>query len=156
MRILLEWIEANDLCMNIAKTQLVVLSRRRRSSHTNSVQVRLREEEICPQQSVKYLGITIDRDLSWSQHVENVRKKSLAGLAAVRRASAYLPTAVRRLLYNALVLPHLDHCSVMYHSYNTSHSNKLERVQNYATCMILKKAPRTPSESLRRHWDGLP
>ena len=134
--------------MNIAKTQLMVLSRKSRRTHANSVRVKLEDEEICPQQSVKYLGVTIDQDLSWSQHVEIVRKKSLAGLSAERRASAYLPTATRRLLYNALVLPHLDYCSVVYHSCNISNSNKLERVQNYAMRVILKKPPRTPSEPL--------
>ena len=146
---ILQWIEANGMRMNIAKTQLMVLSRKSRRTHANSVRVKLEDEEICPQQSVKYLGVTIDQDLSWSQHVEIVRKKSLAGLSAVRRASAYLPTATRRLLYNALVLPHLDYCSVVYHSCNISNSNKLERVQNYAMRVILKKPPRTPSEPLR-------
>ena len=71
-------------------------------------------------------------------------------MAAIRKSSTYLPTATRRLLYNALVLPHLDHCSVIYNSCSVNLSDQLERVQNYAMRIILKKPPRTHSESLRQ------
>ena len=92
----------------------------------------------------------------WTQHLENVRRKCLAGLAAIRRSNTYLPTATRRMLYNALVLPHLDYCSTVYNSCSISLSDKLERVQNYAMRIILKKPPRTNSEPLHKTQVGLP
>ena len=145
-----DWIKANGMKMNVGKTQLMCLSRKRSHDKANSVQVDLSGEHICHQKAVKYLGMIIDSDLNWTQHVKNVRRKSLAGLAAIRKSSTYLPTATRRLLYNALVLPHLDYCSVIYNSCSVSLSDQLERVQNYAMRIILKKPPRTHSESLRQ------
>lgn len=73
--------------------------------------------EITRQSEVKYLSVTIEEQLSWKKQVDTVRKKSLAGLGMRRRTSACLPSAAatRCLLYNTLVLPHLDYCSAVYH-----------------------------------------
>ena len=81
--------------------------------------------------------------------MKTVRQKCLAGLATIRRASAYLPSSTQRLLYNALVLPYLDYCSVVWHSCTKASSDRVERVQNYAMRVILKRPPRTNSESPR-------
>ena len=86
-----------------------------------------------------------------------MRRKSLAGLTAIRRARTYLPVKTRKVLYQSLVLPHLDYCCVVRNSYGTGLSDRLERVQNYAMRMILKKPPRTCSEELRQSlgWKSL-
>ena len=33
---------------------------------------------------VKFLGVIVDKDLNWSEHVTSIRRKSLAGLAQLR------------------------------------------------------------------------
>ena len=78
----------------------------------------------------KYHGVTIDEQLSWKKKLQAdiVRKKSLVGLAM--RASVHLPSATRHLLFNALVLPHLDYCLAAYYSYDGTLSERLEHVQN--------------------------
>ena len=142
------WIGSNGLKMNITKTQAMVLSRKRRRSQEEAVRICLDGQPISKQKEVNYLGVVMDQNLSWVQHVEKVRRRSLAGLATIRRASAYLPSSTRRLLYNALVLPHLDYCSTVWHSCSKASSDRVERVQNYAMRIILKKPPRTSSEAL--------
>ena len=64
----------------------------------------------------------------------------------------YLPSRVRKLLYQTFVLPHLDYCLAVWHSCGVTLSQKIERVQNYAVIMrsILRKPHRTSSEPLRR------
>ena len=90
-------------------------------------------------------------------HVRKVRIKSLNALGMIRRIRSCLPVITRRTLYNALVLPHFDYCSVVWHSCGTTLSQKLERVQNYAMRVILDKPPLTPSEPLRQElgWSTL-
>ena len=106
---------------------------------------------------MKYLGVLVDRELSWMDHVRKVRIKSLNALGMIRRIRSCLPVITRRTLYNALVLPHFDYCSVVWHSCGTTLSQKLERVQNYAMRVILDKPPLTPSEPLRQElgWSTL-
>lgn len=87
------WIEANGLRMNIGKTQAMVLCRKRSRPQAESVRFSLNGETISRQETVKYLGVVVDENLSWEEHVKTVRQKSLAGLATIRRASAYLPSS---------------------------------------------------------------
>ena len=56
--------------MNVAKTQLMVLSRRGRRDAANSVRVKVGEMDLERQKCVKYLGVEIDEDLSWKKHIE--------------------------------------------------------------------------------------
>ena len=74
----------------------------------------------------------------------------MAKLAAIRRARSYLPCHVRKLLYQSFVLPHLNYCSIVWNSCGTTMSDRVERVQNYALRIILRKPPRTSSEALRQ------
>ncbi len=107
--------------------------------------------------TIKYLRVTIDQDLKWKSHTNDIRNKSMAALASVKRSSIFLPVATRKLLFNSRVRPHLDYCSVVWHSCNFSTSQRLERVQNYSMRVILGKPPRTPSSSLRQqlNWSTL-
>ena len=50
--------------------------------------------------------------------MSNVRKKAFAAIGCIRRASQYLPGKIRKMLYNSLVLPHLDYCSTVWNSCN--------------------------------------
>ena len=62
-----KWIVANGLKMNVAKTQLMVLSKKSDKRRANDVVVRSGEQALTKQETVKYLGVQIDRDLNWQQ-----------------------------------------------------------------------------------------
>ena len=145
-----EWITRNGLRMNVNKTQLVVLNRKGKQSIADSVQVSVDDSMLQKQDCVKYLGVSIDKDLSWKTHIEQIRAQCMAKLAAIRRAGSYLPCHVRKFLYQSFVLPHLDYCSVVWNSCSTTLSDRVERVQNYVLRIILRKPPRTSSEALRQ------
>ena len=114
-----EWITRNGLRMNVNKTQLLVLNRKGKQSIADSVQVSVGDSKLQKQDCVKYLGVSIDKDLSWKTHIEQIRAQCMAKLAAIRRAGSYLPCHVRKLLYQSFVLPHLDYCSVVWNSCGT-------------------------------------
>ena len=106
-----KWIDDNGLIMNSSKTQCMFLSRKRREHEVAEVRIVHRGEELTSGSSVKYLGVVVDKDLKWKEQVSHVHKKCLATLSKLRRIFPALPVSTRILLYNALVLPHLDFCS---------------------------------------------
>ena len=95
-----------------------------------------------------YLGVNIDRSVSWKSNIDKVRQKCFAGLASIRR----VPCHTRKLLYQSLVLPHLDYCAVAWHSCWGRMSDQIERIQKYAMHVILRQPPHTSSEQL---WQAL-
>ena len=147
---LAHWIQLNGMKMNVAKTQLMVLSQRGKRHEAESVQVKIDDVQLEKQDCVKYLGVMIDKDLSWKPHIERMHKQCMSKLAVIRRSGAYLPCHIRRMLYLAFVLPHLDYCSVVWNFCGATLIKQVERIQNYALRMILRKPPRTASEPLRQ------
>ena len=96
------------------------------------------------------MGVKIDRDLSWRMHIDHLHRQCMA---VIRRASRYLPQNVRRLLYQAFVLPHVDYCSIRYgttvirrasrHLPQNCHVERLcEKDTKYALRIIYGKPPR--------------
>ena len=60
------------------------------------------------------------------------------GISILSQAVALLATSVKSsaMQYNALVLPHLDNCSVVWQECTKELRMKLERVQNYGIRVI--------------------
>ena len=95
------WIAANALTMNVAKTQLMTMCRRGKHEEAEKVEVHVGGVELPKQDAVKYLGVIVDRELNWKQHIDGVRKKSLACLASIRRAGTYLSCCTKKMLYSS-------------------------------------------------------
>jgi len=134
--------------MNVSKTQLMVLCRKGKQKDVKSEKVHVDGKEVSKLEAVKYLGIVIDKDLRWKQHIDKVWLRCHAKFAAIRRAGNYLSSHVKK--FQTFVLPHLDYCLAVWHSCGVTLSQKIEGVQNYAMRLILRKPHRTSSEPLRR------
>jgi len=112
--------------------------------------VKVGDDELRKQDCVKYLGVDTDRDLTWKAHIERMHQQCMGKLAAIRRAGSYMPCHIRKLLYQAFILPHLDYFSVVWNGCGATLSKRVERIQNYALRVILRKPPLTSSELLRQ------
>ena len=77
------WVEMNKLKLNGQKTQLLLLSRKRRAKEY--VEIEMNGQRIERSKCVKCLGTLLDDGLTWKEQVQNVRKLCFAGLAKLRR-----------------------------------------------------------------------
>ena len=55
------WIKSNGLKMNVAKTQLMVLNRKRKDNKAKQIQVTIDGTELNKQCSVRYLGVQCEQ-----------------------------------------------------------------------------------------------
>ena len=92
-----------------------------------------------------YLGVWVDRGLTWRNHIEAIHRKYFGGLAKLRRLRDTLPNVTKRSI---LVLPHLDYCCVVWQECAKTLQQKVEKVQNYAMRLICSKPPRILSKGL--------
>ena len=68
-------------------------------------------EELIEQMTcVKYLGIQIDSQLKWTEHVATVSLKVARAMEMIKYAKKFLPTETLKLLYRGLIEPHLRFC----------------------------------------------
>ena len=102
------------------------------------------------------MGVVLDDGLMWKEQVVNVRRKCFAGLAKLRRVKDILPSETKRKIYNAIILPHLDYCCVVWQECSLELQRKIESIQNYGMRLILSKPARTPSDELRKAMRWVP
>ena len=71
-----EWIDGNGMQTNVAKTQLMAMRGHKKKHPEDQVEVHtyIGEALLQKQDSVKYLGVTVDKHLNWKSHIANVRR----------------------------------------------------------------------------------
>ena len=76
-----KWIDANNLKMNIGKTQFMVLCRNRKRNVCDNLVISHRGVESVHSGSIRYLGVTVDNQLKWKEHIQHVRQKCFMSLS---------------------------------------------------------------------------
>ena len=91
----------------------------------------------------------MDRQLNWKDHMEAVRRKCLGGLTQLHKVKEALQMRLRKLLYQSLILPHLDYCAIIWAECSKGDADKIQRLQNRGMRLILGKKWDHPSKDLR-------
>ena len=73
-----------------------------------------------------FLGLIIDQHLNWEAHIQKTSNKISRALGIMYRLKRFLPRNILRLLYNSLILPHLQYC-IMIWGYKSSRVAKLQK-----------------------------
>ena len=123
----------------MAKTELMIIEfRQRLNAQCEDIDISIDEKTIKRVDHTKSLGITIDAQLSWSKHVDEICKKASSAIGALKRVRPFIRTYVAVQIYNALILPHFYYCSPVWDSMSGYLSDKLQKVQNRAARVITK------------------
>ena len=64
--------------------------------------------------TAKSLGDTIDDNLNWGSHIENVIKKVSSDIGAITRVRHLVPQATLHLIYQAHFHPHFNYCNTVW------------------------------------------
>ena len=81
-----------------------------------------------PVDSAKYLGVTLSKDLTWNNHVNNMISSAYKTLGFVNRYVCTTNQSVRELAYKTLVRPQEENASTKVNS-----DIKVEIIQKHAT-----------------------
>ena len=61
------WFDSNKLTLNVSKTQMIMLSRKKNLTPQN--EVILRNELVLGVNKAKFLGVIVDQHLNWKDHI---------------------------------------------------------------------------------------
>ena len=86
--------------------------------------------------SEKDIGVTIDTNLSFEQHIQNQVNKANRNLGIIRRSFKYLDIEKFCLLYKALVRPQLEYAASVWSPYKRKDIDSIENVQRRTTKLI--------------------
>ena len=133
------WLITNKLSLNLAKTEFMTVGSRQRITDTHdNMAIKLDGSEINKVETVKSLGVHIDKHLSWSVHIEKITKKIASAIGALKRIRPFITTKMAVQVYQALIEPHFDYCCSVWDNFGETLSNKLQKLQNRAVRVITR------------------
>lgn len=138
------WLIDNKLSLHLGKTEAILFGTKRKLKNINDFQVKCEDTIIKNVKSVKYLGLTLDADLSGESIVSNILKKAGGRLKFLYRNSNILNSKARKTLCSALIQCYFDYsCSSWYMGLNKGSKQKLQIMQNKMIRFILKLGSRS-------------
>ena len=93
-------------------------------------------EKLLSKEHVKYLGITIDKKLTFGQHIKDKCKSATTVLNMLRRNLYFAPKSVKTKAYVSCVLSILEYASNSWQPTTDSSDKALEMVQHNAARFI--------------------
>ena len=154
-----QWLQANHLSLNIVKTEFIIISSRQKqlTNTNNHINIKIENNRIKRVASAKSLGVTVDEHLSWDKHIDEKSKKIAAAIGARKRVRPFISTTSATLIYQALIQPHFDYCSLVWDGCSAKLSNKMQKLQNWAARIITKSKYDSSATQLLEslHWDDL-
>ena len=118
---------ANKLSLNINKTAFSICSTK---PVTDDRRVKIRNVKNNLVNNFIFLGITIDSNLSFSNHYQNVCNKTSRSSSVLSKLAYYVPKPILRKLYQTMVYPHLNYGIEIWKNSCKTGIKRLQRIQN--------------------------
>lgn len=143
--------------INITKTELIIFSRRKdKDKEKDKMYIMFQNQKIEPKNSVKYLGVTLDKKLKFVEHINNAHSKASAVkslLYNLINQKSCLSAKNKIIIYKMLIRPIFLYAAPIWSSAATSHINKLEVFQNKLIRWIDKSDWDTSNSSIRSKYN---
>ena len=125
-----DWLTCNHLRGNADKSVSMLVGSKRKVKDL-SLKLSLNNRQLECVERTKYLGLLIDRFLTWEDHVLSIIQSSRSKIYALNRLKP-LPKRLLIRLYKAYVYPLFDYSSIVYHSCSVVISRKLDKFHLHA------------------------
>ena len=132
------WLKDNHLTLNVTKSNFMLIGSSQKLSSMNDITICADDKPLDSVHSIKYLGVTINENLTWEDHIDKVCSKIRSKICILTRIKRYLPKVARITFYNAFILPIFDYCDIVWGDRgNSSLMRCLQVLQNNTARIIL-------------------
>ena len=151
------WLDSNKLTLNVKKTKCMLIGNSQMLARTDSLDLKVDGDKIEQVKEFKYLGVWIDQTMKFSTHINKIASKISSAIGIISKISHYLTEKHRKTLYNAMILPHFNYCSISWSTTDNKYLDILEKLQKRAGRMILMvpKLTRTKEVYSTLKWTDL-
>ncbi len=117
--------------------------------------VKFNNEYINRADTIKYLGMKLDPSLTFKEHVNYVKGKTLGKIKLLGKVCSYIRPATALMLYKSLILPIFDYGDIIYDCISAADSRTLQVLQNMAYKFILGVPLLTSTAYIHKELDML-
>ena len=128
---------ANKLTVNVDKKEYMLIGSRQRLAGIDIEPIiNIGGKNLRRVSKTKSLGILIDENLNCNNQIDNISKKTTKGIGILRRAKKYISQQSLLTIYQSLVKPYFDYCSLVWGNCNQTCKDKLQKLHNRAARVI--------------------
>ena len=126
------------MSLSVAKTEAIIIGSNKKLHKIDTPdapkpQFRIGSEGVRLVSDVKYLGVQVDQELKWTNHLTTVTKKISRGIGILRYAKQYLPPATIETMYKSLVEPYFRYCCPVWGNAGVSIIGKMQKLAKLIT-----------------------
>ena len=150
------WMKENKLKLNDEKTELICVGSKNNLKQLSIKSMDINKDSIPFSDCVKNLGVFLDSSLSMDSHVNNLCKTLYFHLRRISKIRKYLTVDAANKLAVSFIMSRLDYCNSLLAGLSEKKISKLQRIQNCAARMVLRKSRRDSASGLLRSLHLLP
>ena len=126
LRLITDWLSLNKLSLNAKKTKMMIFHHRQRNISNIIPDLYINDSQIERVNEFNFLGTMFDECLTWKSHAQKVASRIAIVAGTISRLKRFLPSAILKTIYNALIQPHLNF-SILLWGKNTKRISKLQK-----------------------------
>ena len=138
MKSIQTWFTANKLYINRDKTCYMIFKSRNCRIQDNVISIELNDLSIKRETSTKFLGVIIDENLNWKEHVNYIALKISKSIGVFNILKHILPLKILTNLYNCMILSHFMYSNIVWGGCSFYLSQQLFLLQKRAIRAITK------------------
>ena len=142
-----QWFKCNKLSLNVNKTNFINFSKMNIGRENNCV-LAIDGLPLTEKLSTKFLGVIIDSKLTWNEHIHNVYTSVARNIGILFKLKEYISEKSLLVLYNSLVLSHINYCNIAWGNCSITKINSLFLLQKRAIRTITNSNYLTHTEPL--------
>ena len=133
-----EWMHDNKLKLNDDKTEVILINPKKYEVDVSSLGVG--DGVVHFSDSAKNLGVYIDKDLTMNCQITNLSKAVYLEIRRLKHISKFVDENCLKTLAASFILSRLDYCNSLYKNLNKYQIEKLQKLQNFAAKVVLRKS----------------
>ena len=126
----INWFHTNKLTINPDKSFTMLVCSSKNPMKNAKLEIIVHNAILEQVDNFKYLGVTIDKNLTWSEHISAMCTKLAKSLGALKHLSQFLPSQLLNKLYQSNIQSIIDYCCTVW-----GHSGQ-ETYLNYKSIKI--------------------
>ena len=130
------WFHTNKLTINPDKSFTMLVCSSKNPMKNAKLEIIVHNAILEQVDNFKYLGVTIDKNLTWSEHISAMCTKLANSLGALKRLSQFLPSQLLNKLYQSNIQSIIDYCCTVWGHSGSGNLSKLQIYQNRAAQIV--------------------
>ena len=131
--IAIQWFNDNFMIVNPGKFQAMVINRFGKIGSKHEIYIKNKK---ISEHSVNFVGIQIDNQLHFDNHVSTLCKKACSQLNAIGRLRKYIGFPGKKALIEPFVYSNFNYCPLVWHFTSMRSTNKIKSIQKRALRLL--------------------